>query len=146
MKRLPLAFAALITLVLPAQAQETQSILGPGLYVFQTRIISATCNDATRTGFVSSYYAAIDGIPASRTMRMNLINSQFWPRWNLQVNPPTITGEARQPRVDGVSRFEIRVDGSNRFTGRGTREYRSTVDGHAMRCAIQYDTLLKRID
>ncbi len=129
-----------------AQRRATeQSILGPGLYVFQTRITAATCGDAERTGYVNSYFAAIDGIPASTEMHMNLLNSSFWPRWELQVRGQVIRGSASQPRVNGQQRFELRVSGE-RFTGTGTRSYDMQHEGRTRRCEVTYDALLSKLD
>jgi len=56
------------------RAQGDQTVLGPGMYVFQTRTRSATCGDDERTGYVSTFLAPIHGVPGSRTMRMTLEN------------------------------------------------------------------------
>ncbi len=152
--------ALLLSLVLvgsgPGRAQPAtpppfeQEILGPGLYVFQTRIEHATCGDADRTGEVISYYAAVDGIPGSRTMRMSLLNSRFWPDWTLTVTPPTtVTAEARQAGVSGPAQGFSRFRGefaNGRFTGHGAREYSRTVEGRTTRCEVGYEMLLMRFD
>lgn len=134
----------------PAQPSQDQSILGPGLYVFQTRIVDATCGDADRTGDVTSYYAAVDGIPGSRSMRMTLLNSSFWPRWELTVSEANhVIGIAQQEGVTGVHRGESQFEvafADGRFTGHGTRTYSRTVNGQVTRCRVSFDTLLKRID
>ena len=151
---IPLAWVAVVSAqraqpTPPAPTQD-QSILGPGLYVFQTRIVDATCGDADRTGDVTSYYAAVDGIPGSRSMRMGLLNSTFWPQWALTVSPADhVLGEAQQAGVTGPHRgnaaFDVALD-NGRFVGRGSREYTRTVNGQAMRCSVHFDALLKRID
>ena len=125
-----------------AQAGE-QEILGPGLYIYQTRITGATCNDATQTGFVNSYVATIDGIPRSPSMEMTLTNSEYWKTWDITVRNGTIVGEARVRNRS--AHFEVRRRGS-RFTGTGHRIYQSTVDGNRMRCRIEFDALLRRVD
>lgn len=130
---------------------DRNTVLGPGLYAFQTRIDSATCGDADRTGDVTSYYAAIDGIPFSREMRMSLMNSRFWPAWSLQINPQNVViGDAQQAEVTGPNRgashFEVAYQSSGRFTGRGHREYSRTVNGAQTRCRVVYEALLQRID
>ena len=62
-----------------------QDVLGPGLYVFQNRLDRATCGDASGSGFVNSYVAAVNGIPHSTAMHMDLPDSQYWPDWELNV-------------------------------------------------------------
>ncbi len=156
-----LALAALGTQVFGAQvvAQRetptadtttTQGILGPGAYIYQTRLDSASCEPDSTSGFVTSYYATIDGVPAARSMRMSLLNSAHWPSWSITVREDgTIVGHADQEDSRGVrmgaSHFEVRVDGS-RFTGRGYREYTQRVGSENRRCRNSYDALLRRID
>ena len=135
---------------LTAQQGFQQSVMGPGLYVFQTRIDSATCGDADRTGDVTSYFAAIDGVPGSLSMRMSLLNSRFWPDWTVSITADGhISGDAQQAGVTGpdrgVSHFDVTANGP-RFTGQGAREYSRTVNGTAQRCRVVYDALLRRID
>lgn len=156
MKKL-LVLTALVSLATlradtPVGAQDNgQSVLGPGLYVFQTRIDHATCGDGERTGYVSSYFAAVDGIPGSRTMSMSLLNSSFWPTWELTVSSSNaVIGDARMrgqtgPNA-GESHFEVSHQRDRRFTGRGTRSYDATVNGQRQRCRISYEALLKKID
>lgn len=129
-----------------AQTRSDQAVLGPGLYVFQTRTISATCGDASRTGFVTSYYAAIDGIPGSREMTMNLLNSEHWPRWAIAVNADgNVVAHAYLDGTAGANRpsahFEL-MRQPDKFAGRGIRSYRSG----GQQCTITYDALLRRID
>ena len=117
-----------------------QEILGPGLYVYQTRITEASCNDATRTGHVDSFVAAINGVPRSPTMEMMLTNSEHWKEWSITVHANgLIVGQARVRNRS--ARFEVRRNGS-RFTGTGHREYRS----NGSPCRIEFDALLRRID
>lgn len=127
-----------------------QNVLGPGLYVFQTRVDHASCGDAERTGEVTSYYAAVDGIPGSRQMRMSLLNSRFWPDWTLVVTATNaVVGDARQAGVTGPNQGESHFEASyadGRFTGRGNREYTRTVDGQPARCRVSYEALLLRFD
>lgn len=147
------ALMASLSLLVPpsAPAQDTgQTVLGPGLYVFQTRIDHATCGDGERTGFVSSYFAAVDGIPGSRTMSMSLLNSSYWPTWELTVSSSNaVIGDARMRGQTGPSagesHFELAHDG-RRFTGRGTRSYDATVNGQRQRCRISYEALLRKLD
>ncbi len=154
-KALPLLTLA-IALLAPRHdaavvAQDSeQSVLGPGLYVFQTRIDHATCGDGERTGYVSSYFASVDGIPGSRTMRMSLLNSSYWPTWELAVSSSNaVIGDARMRGQTGPSagesHFELAHQGQ-RFTGRGTRSYDATVDGQRQRCRISYEALLRKLD
>ncbi|MDB4986175.1 MAG: hypothetical protein JWN04_1353, partial [Myxococcaceae bacterium] len=77
-------------------ATATQSALGPGLYVFQTRTRGSSCGDSERDGYVMSYFAAINGIPGSTTMIMELVNTPHFTTWNLQISPDnTLTGKSR---------------------------------------------------
>lgn len=136
----------LLALVAPnageAQTRDDQTVLGPGIYVFQTRITSATCGDASRTGFVSSRFVAIDGIPGHRHMTMRVLDSQYWSRWELEVEANgMIAGHAENERIRGENRFEVAPRGS-RFTGTGTRTYQSG----ERRCSVSYDALLRRLD
>lgn len=130
--------AAFVGQVHVAHAQ--QRVLGPGLYVFQTRITGATCGDADHTGYVNSYFAAVDGIPASMDMDMKLMNSSYWPSWDLHVDGQTVRGTASNERINGTQRVEMRVNGS-RFTGTGTRTY----SRGNRRCEVQYDALLRKL-
>ena len=124
------------------RAQETQTLLGPGLYVFQTRITAASCGDADRTGYVNSYVAAVEGIPGSREMAMRLPNSQYWARWTLDVRADGhILAASEQSRVEGHNHFDVTQHG-RQFTGTGARSYmRGTT-----RCEVTYDALLRRTD
>ena len=136
-----------------ASAQPTrddQSVLGPGMYVFQTRTREASCGDDARTGYVSSFLAPIHGIPGSRTMRMQLVNSPYWSAWDLSVRPDgVVVGRSTLDGAEGpnapTNGFEVRRDG-DRFTGRGARTYHATIDGERRRCTVTYDALLRRID
>jgi hypothetical protein len=133
-----------------AQAQEElppQTILPPGLYLFQTRTRDGTCNDAPRTGYVTSAVATMDGVPGSRSMTMLLLNSKYWPTWTLTVNADdSIVGTANmgggKDDTNGSSRFEIRAK-KDRYQGVGSRTYNSKVDGKTTRCTLNYDALLK---
>ena len=124
------------------QVRDEQGVLGPGLYAFQLRITGATCGDADRTGFVRSFFASVEGIPGARQMVLRLVDSSYWPRWDLDVDPSgRITGMSRNGRIRGTNRFELRRDG-RRFTGTGTRSYARG----ERRCEVSYDALLRRID
>lgn len=137
----------------PAAAQrvlDEQRVLGPGLYVFQTRLDESTCGQSSETGNVVSYYAAVDGVPGASAMKMNLINSHYWPRWSLTVSANArVVGDAEQAGVPAARRgrahFELRQDDGH-FVGRGYREYFAIVDGESRRCRMAYDALLRRID
>ena len=127
-----------------------QALLGPGLYVFQNRLDRATCGDASGSGYVNSYVAAVNGIPGSVTMQMALPDSTYWPTWELGVTPDGhILGVSQQAGVTGPDRgdshFDVTLTG-DQFTGRGARSYMSTVDGQRRRCTVEFDTLLRRID
>lgn len=135
-----------------AQAPEVkpQTILPPGLYLFQTRTREGTCNDAPRTGYVTSAIATLDGVPGSRVMTMQLLNSKYWPTWTLTVTEKDlIIGAAilggGKDEAAGTSRFEI-TSKKDRFQGVGTRSYPSKVAGETVSCTLSYDALLKPLD
>lgn len=133
-----------------ARAQEEQTVLGPGMYVFQTRTRSASCDDDERTGYVSSFVAPIHGVPGSPTMRMQLLNNPYFANWTITVSPQgLIVGESQltgaRSADSPTNRFEIRRD-RDRFTGTGTRSYTATVGGRRQRCTVAFDALLRRID
>jgi hypothetical protein len=146
--RLALPLLALVTLALvPGEAAEgqqpTQGVLGPGLYVFQTRLDEATCEPDSMTGYVTSYFAAIDGTPGSTRMTMKLTNSEHWPEWELRVSADgTIRASARNGALEQSA--TMRPDGS-RFTGRGFRTYDKMVRGQRRRCRNEYDALLRKL-
>ena len=122
----------------------------PGLYLFQTRTRDGTCNDAPRTGYITSAVATLDGVPGSRTMTMQLLSSKYWPSWTLtiaadgSISGSAIMGGAKDESA-GVSRFEIKAK-KDRFQGVGARSYPSTADGKPVRCTLNYDALLKPLD
>lgn len=128
---------------------DDQRVLPPGLYVFQTRLDRSTCNEDAETGHVTSYFAAVDGVPGHRDMTMRLLNSSYWPTWTMNVSADgLIVAEAPQARVPearrGTNHFEVRRDGE-RFVGRGTRSYFKRVNGEYRRCSIAFDALLRRL-
>ncbi len=130
-----------------AEASATQSVLGPGLYVFQTRIRNSTCGDAEPDGYVLSFFAAIDGIPGSVSMKMELLNTAYFKTWSLNVSGDTISGSSKIGKTaDGPeAQFTVTKDG-NRFKGTGHRSYNGSVDGKPQRCKVSYDALIKRLD
>jgi len=135
-----------------AQAPEIkpQTILPPGLYLFQTRTREGTCNDAPRTGYVTSAIATLDGVPGSRVMTLQLLNSKYWPTWTLTVTEKDlIVGTAimggGKDESAGTSRFELSPK-KDRFQGVGTRTYPSKVAGETVSCTLSYDALLKPLD
>ncbi len=153
-----LVVVALATLVLdilrqvPALAdapkQDKQTVLGPGLYVFQTRIRSSSCGDAEADGYVLSFMAAIDGVPGSTTMTMELINTSYFKTWALTVvGGKEVHGESRVSNATDApeSHFEAKWD-KDRFKGTGSRSYMGSVGGKAQRCRVNYDALLRRLD
>ena len=146
-----LALAASALLAAPGTAQtDDQTILGPGLYVFQTRTRSASCGDDERTGYVSSFVAPIHGVPGNRTMRMQLLNSPYWSEWRITISAQdAVIGESTMNGQRGASaprnQFEVRRD-RDRFTGTGTRTYSRTANGRTEQCSVTYDALLRRID
>jgi hypothetical protein len=124
-----------------------QTLLPPGLFLFQTRTRDGSCNDAPRTGYVTSAVATLDGVPGSRTMTMQLLNSKYWPTWTLTITADdTILGTANMKGAsddrEGGSRFEIRAK-KNRYQGTGARTYNAVVDDKPTRCTLNYDALLK---
>jgi hypothetical protein len=124
-----------------------QTVLQPGLYLFQTRTRDGTCNDAPRTGYVTSAVATLDGVPGSRAMTLRLLNSKYWPTWKLNVGADNaIVGDANmydaKDDSGGSSHFELR-EKKERFQGVGTRSYSSTEGGKPVRCRLNYDALLK---
>jgi hypothetical protein len=131
----------------PAEPEKPQAILPPGLFLFQTRTRDGSCNDAPRTGYVTSAVATLDGVPGARTMTMQLLNSKYWPTWTLTVTEDNaIIGTANmngaKDGAAGSSRFEIRAK-KDRYQGVGARSYNSVVDGKTTRCTLNYDALLK---
>ena len=139
----------------PVVAQDTgttppQTVLGPGLYVFQTRTRTASCGDDERTGFVSSFVAPIHGVPGSRSMQMHLMNSPYWSTWTITVDAHDhVIGDSFLDGSSGASRptshFDVTRTG-DRFTGEGSRSYDATVGGVQRRCVVTYDALLRRLD
>jgi len=133
-----------------AQELPAQTILPPGMYLFQTRTRDGNCGDAERTGYVTSAIATLDGVPGARTMTMQLLNSKYWPTWSLTVGvDDTVIGTANmgggKDDSAGKSRFELRQK-KDRFQGIGARTYNATVDGKPTRCTLNYDALLKPLD
>jgi hypothetical protein len=127
-----------------------QTVLLPGLYLFQTRTREGTCNDAPRTGYVTSAIATLDGVPGSRVMTLQLLNSKYWPTWTLTVTEKDlIVGSAfmggGKDESAGASRFELSAK-KDRFQGIGTRTYPSKVAGETVACTLSYDALLKPLD
>ncbi len=128
---------------------DDQRVLAPGLYVFQSRLDRSTCGEDAETGYVTSYFAAIDGVPGHREMTMRLLNSTYWARWSLSVAPDgRVVGESHQEGVPearrGVNRFEIRRE-DGRFVGRGSRSYFRRIEGQTRRCSIEFDALLRKL-
>jgi hypothetical protein len=131
-----------------AGAGDRQTVLGPGLYVFQTRTREASCGDSEPDGYVLSFFAAIHGIPHATKMTMELVNTPHFKEWTLQVaTHQGISGKSRiGTAADGPeSVFEVKLVG-DRFKGTGYRSYNSTVNGKKQRCRVNYDALLRRLD
>ena len=127
-----------------------QTLLMPSLYLFQTRTRDGTCKDAPRTGYVTSSVATLDGVPGSRTMTMQLLNSKYWPTWSLTITEQdVIFGTANmggaKDGTNGSSRFEIKQK-KDRFQGVGSRTYPGQMDGKPAQCTLNYDVLLKPLD
>jgi hypothetical protein len=128
--------------------KQTQGLLGPGLYVFQTRTRGSSCGDSERDGYVMSFVAAIDGVPASTTMTMQLINNQHFVKWQLRVSDDgKLSAMSRMGTAAGApdSSFTATLE-DDRWKGAGARTYNGTLDGKPTRCRVDYDALLRRID
>ena len=129
-------------------AEDKQAVLGPGLYVFQTRTREASCGDAEPDGYVLSFLAAIDGVPGATSMSMQVINTKHFHSWTLKVLPSgQVVGESKIGSAADApdSRFEVALDGP-RFKGTGYRSYSGSVGGKPTRCKVSYDALLRRVD
>lgn len=126
-----------------------QTILAPGLYLFQTRTRDGSCNDAPRTGYVTSSVATLDGVPGSRSMTMQLLSSKYWPTWKLEVGTDnSVVGTANmlgaKDDSGGSSRFELRIK-KDRLQGVGSRKYPGLANTKTT-CTLNYDALLKMLD
>jgi hypothetical protein len=130
-----------------ARAEDKQAVLGPGLYVFQTRVREATCGDAEPDGYVLSFFAAIDGVPGSVGMTMQLVNTSHFKDWTLKIKAAQVVGDSKIGKAADApdSHFEVSRDG-DRFKGTGYRSYNGTAQGKPQRCKVSYDALLKRLD
>jgi hypothetical protein len=132
----------------PANPPNTQGLLGPGLYVFQTRTRGSSCNDSERDGYVMSFMAAIDGVPGSTTMTMQLINNPHFQKWSLRVaDEGTLSGSSKMGTSTGApeTHFTAKLEG-DRWKGAGARTYNGSFEGKPARCRVDYDALLRRID
>lgn len=138
---------AFVQVVRGEPAADKQSVLGPGMYVFQTRIRNSTCGDAQPDGYVLTYLAAIDGIPGSTTMTMQLVNTAHFKDWSLKITGKDVLGESRMGTGNEApdSHFEVRWE-KDRFKGIGSRSYNGTLNGKPERCRVNYDALLRRLD
>jgi hypothetical protein len=125
----------------------TQSVLGPGLYVFQTRTRGSLCKDSEKDGYVMSFVAAVDGVPGSTTMTMQLVNNPHFAKWSLRVTDETLAGAAKMSTAAGApeSHFTATLEG-DKWKGTGARTYNSVFEGKPTRCRVDYDALLRRID
>jgi hypothetical protein len=131
-----------------AAEEGPQTVLGPGMYVFQTRTRHASCGDAEQDGYVLTYLATIDGVPGSRTMKMELVNTKHFTEWTLRVvGKDEVVGNSQLGSTPDAAdnHFEVKRD-KDRFKGAGSRSYSSKVDGKVVRCRVSYDALLKRVD
>src|SRR4051794_506497 len=91
-----------------------QTLLLPGLYLFQTRTREGSCDDAERTGYVTSGVATLDGVPGARSVKLQLLSSKYWPTWTLTIAADDlIVGTAimggGKDEAAGTSRFEARA-------------------------------------
>jgi hypothetical protein len=128
-------------------AASKQTVLGPGLYVFQTRVRNSSCGDAEPDGYVTSYLASIDGVPGAIEMTMDIVNTAHFKTWQLKVTNQDVLGESRLGSgVDAPdSHFEVRLE-KDRFKGVGSRSYNANRGGKVERCRVNYDALLRRLD
>lgn len=135
--------------VVPTPGANRQTVLGPGLYVFQTRTRDATCGDSEGDGYVLTFMGAINGIPHSVSMNMELTNNQHFKSWTLKVvgNSQVIGDSKMSSAADAPdSHFEAKLEG-DRFKGTGFRSYNGVgKDGKKTRCRVNYDALLRRLD
>jgi hypothetical protein len=129
-------------------AATTQSLLGPGLYLFQTRTRGSTCNDSERDGYVMSFVAAIDGVPGSISMAMQLVNTPHFVKWTLRVSDDgKLFGSSKMGTTSGApeTHFTATLE-DDKWKGTGARTYGGVLDGKPTRCRVEYDALLRRID
>ncbi|MEY4507881.1 MAG: hypothetical protein RLZZ450_3 [Pseudomonadota bacterium] len=129
-------------------AAATQSLLGPGLYLFQTRTRGSTCNDSERDGYVMSFVAAIDGVPGSIAMTMQLVNTPHFVKWTLRVSDDgKVSGSSKMGTTNGApeTHFTATLD-DDKWKGTGARTYNGVLEGKPTRCRVDYDALLRRID
>jgi hypothetical protein len=133
----------------PAPDPSRQTVLGPGLYVFQTRTRDAVCGDSEGDGYVLTFLGPIHGIPHAVNMTMELTNNQHFKIWTLKVigNSQVIADSKMGSAADAPdSHFDVKRDG-DRFKGTGYRSYNGTgKDGKKTRCRVNYDALLRRLD
>lgn len=125
-----------------------QTVLGPGLYVFQTRTRDASCGDSEGDGYVLTFLGAIHGIPHAVAMTMELTNNPHFKTWTLKViGNSQVIGDAKMGSAADApdTHFDVKLDG-DRFKGTGYRSYNGTVDGKKVRCRVNYDALLRRLD
>ncbi len=143
-----LAFLGLRDAPVRAEGAGKQSVLGPGMYVFQTRIRNSTCGDAEADGYVLSFMAAVDGVPGSTEMKMELVNTSYFKSWALKITDgKEVLGESRASNATDSpeSHFEAKWD-KDRFKGTGSRSYMGSVGGKPQRCRVNFDALLRRLD
>ena len=127
---------------------DRQTVLGPGLYIFQTRTRDASCKDSEQDGYVLSYFAAVHGVPHAVSMGMELTNTPHFKSWTLKVSDNNaIVGDSRIGTAADApdSHFEVKLE-KDRFKGTGFRTYNGTLDGKKVRCRVNYDALLRRLD
>jgi len=133
----------------PATVPDTQqTFLGPGMYVFQTRVRAATCGDDQATGYVDSFIAPIHGVPGSRRMVMHLLNSAYFPDWTITITErDEIYGDSSLANWRGAdpptNHFMVTRRDAARFTGLGVRRYRGQ---QGQPCEVYVDALLRRVD
>jgi hypothetical protein len=95
-----------------------------------------------------SFFAAIDGIPASTTMTMQLVNTPHFVKWSLRVmDDGTLLGDSKMGTAAGApeTHFSATLD-DDRWKGTGSRSYNGVFEGKPTRCRVDYDVLVRRID
>ncbi|HEX6244835.1 MAG TPA: hypothetical protein VFZ61_28140 [Polyangiales bacterium] len=130
------------------EPSDRQTVLGPGLYIFQTRTRDASCKDSEQDGYVLSYFAAIHGVPHAASMGMELTNTPHFKTWTLKVvGNNGVVGDSRIGTAADApdSHFEVKLE-KDRFRGTGYRTYNGTFEGKKVRCRVNYDALLRRLD
>lgn len=130
----------------PALAKQT--MVGPGAYVFQTRVRGATCGDDTKSNLTRTFYASVEGYPGKDNFTMELLNSKYWPSWTLKVvgnKQVFIESVVEQKKSTRESRFTLDKKKKGVLRGFGYREYDTVIDGQKKRCRVDMEAILRPI-